>query len=276
MNALEELKQKVITVISKGETNSGINLLIHNIQPQSRRYTDIVVQSSRYQFYFKELSKGVREESTTELNQINQSILNLLNDLEKDDLNNSNIKTEIINADAKISAICNLVNNNYDLDLKHTEGDWDLDSVVNENTILIVLGGHFYCELLDRLIGYYLQNEINLLGDYSKLQRAILGSDMHYEQSLKLEERYKESITNRLAVLSIGGLSINSLSSEIIINQTNSISDKGINMTYQDNSETLRVALWGNSAFKTRMSVENFIKSEDKGLTWFLSKVWKS
>lgn len=150
-----------------------------------------------------------------------------------------------------------LSNPHYYNDLDYLEENNYSYKKLISNGILIVTGTSINAELLDRPVAEILRDEIEL--KYSS--RAIVISDTYY---------FADKLLKTYPVISIGDKNNNRLTAEII--------QKGEQWRYMNtygayyNNEIQMVALWGNSATNTRITVDRYIL-QDEGLLSFMNTV---
>jgi len=167
-------------------------------------------------------------------------------------------------------------NPRYEDDRKRLEPLYDIESVINMDTIVIVVGTWVFAELLDRTIAEILRDHVNSIGkvDEHPFRRAIILTDVEWYANKK--------ITNN-ALISIGGPPANRLSAEFDTWQGASDTNEGkyiisgknvLTGFFRRNERGLpQVGLWGKTSSDTRDAVEYYINAE-KGLVEFLKMVW--
>jgi hypothetical protein len=167
-------------------------------------------------------------------------------------------------------------NPKYADDIYRLDRTYRRASVIDRETIIIVVGTSVIAELLDRSAAELLRDQIDQRGiPYPFRRGVIITHDGWYSEA----EYVKDN-----AVIAIGGPPINKLTDEF---------DKWVSTPgerpgrypipgpvggtgfFRRNSINLpQAALWGKTANDTRETVEHYIK-EPTGLTAFLSMCWK-
>ncbi len=152
-------------------------------------------------------------------------------------------------------------NPHYGNDLKVLDGVWNLDQIVNRETILILTGSRIEAELLDRPVAEMLRDEIDKLGKGVPFRRGIVISDLSWQQS----ETYKN-----YPLIAIGGPNTNEKTKHILTKTE----PKNVNGFYSAfvQERFPNIAVWGGLASECRDSAIYFIKM---GLRDFLNKCWK-
>ena len=222
---IEYLREK----IRQDEIKDCLNELTTIIKPEQKIFNDIIIIFGRFNRLQKNIIMGLVESNNSEINKIGLALLSIIDRVKDADLiensNNNTTNTDFIK-------IADIVNPNFEGDIKNIEGDWNIYNTINTNTILIVTGVHFFPEMLDRVSAYSLQNIINKKGAFKDCKRAVVVGDMPYEYVKSQTLQIDEKIINNLSVLSIGGPSINNTSLEIIENKDKTLSNSGVNITY--------------------------------------------
>jgi hypothetical protein len=168
-------------------------------------------------------------------------------------------------------------NPRYEDDLRRLDRVFDRASVINMETIIVVVGKSVPSELLDRPVAENLRDHINGMGKVEAypFRRAIVLTD---------EGWYAETDVSNNPVIAVGGPPANKLSAEFdkweappgsnqgkyIIAGTNVL----IGFFRKNTRDLPQVALWGKTGSETREAVEHYVRNE-KGLTDFLRIVWK-
>ena len=141
---------------------------------------------------------------------------------------------------------------------------YNLDKVMNAQTILIATGCCVITELLDRPIAECLRDAIDKLGK-NPFQRSIVIGDIWWLQSEKLQKQ---------PVISVGGPAINNLTTNISDSGDIKQPKPGLFTCFLRNDDIPQVALWGGNTTQTQEMVETYI-DEPEGLNKFLSLCWK-
>jgi hypothetical protein len=167
-------------------------------------------------------------------------------------------------------------NPKYAEDIYRLDRTWRRSSVIDRETIIIVVGINVISELLDRSAGELLRDHVDRRGAPYAFRRGVIVTH---------EGWYSEAeYTKDNAVIAIGGPRTNKLTDEF----DKLVPGSGAPFTkypiagpgdrkgfFRKNSTGLpQVALWGKTANDTRETVEHYIK-DPKGLTEFLSMCWK-
>lgn len=151
----------------------------------------------------------------------------------------------------------------YDSDLSLMEShDYDINLLVDSRCILIVTGCAIQCELLDRPVAEILRDAIDGTRGDNTSRRAVVLGDMFYSNHLK------ES-TN--PVISVGGPLVNTVT-DWILSGKQPQGKHGIHQYIDREQNRIRIALWGDNATQTRISVEKFI-NDAAGLQKLLSEM---
>jgi hypothetical protein len=167
-------------------------------------------------------------------------------------------------------------NPKYAEDIYKLDRTWRRSSVIDRETIIIVVGTNVISELLDRSTAELLRDEIDRRGAPYAFRRGVI---VTHEGWYSEAEFIKDN-----AVIAIGGPKTNRVTDEFdkIVpgpGQSNgkySIPGPGDRRGFfRKNQVGLpQVALWGKTATDTRETVEHYIK-EPRGLTVFLGMCWK-
>jgi len=171
------------------------------------------------------------------------------------------------------------INPRYEADLMKLDGKWELAEVMDEKTVIVVVGDGLVSELLDRPIAGVARDEIDSHSGGNPLRRAVIMSHSRWAA----EPRFHLNPT-----LSIGAQASNKLSGEILETLEAQGKEKfelgaggwGAFVAAipespaSDESPAVaalgpRVALFGQKATETRTAVENYIRRE-QGLRQFL------
>jgi len=168
-------------------------------------------------------------------------------------------------------------NPKYVDDIYRLDRTWQRSSVVNRETIIIVVGTNIIAELLDRSAAEILRDEIDRQGSPYPFQRGVIVThDGWYGEQQFIKDN---------AVIAIGGPKVNKLTEEfdkIPVGpgagdpKNYSIPGPGDRRGFfRKNSSGLpQVALWAKTANDTRETVEHYIKNS-AGLKDFLKMCWK-
>jgi pimeloyl-ACP methyl ester carboxylesterase len=171
-------------------------------------------------------------------------------------------------------------NPRYADDILRLDRTYHKYSVVNRETIIIVVGTIIVAELLDRPAAELLRDHIDERGGKYPFRRGIVITDDGW---------YNPSEASAIAnspVIAIGGPKINKLAAEFDQWKPNPPSTEGtypIPVTgarigtgfFRKNPVGLpQVGLWGDNANATRETVEHFLKNEN-GFAEFLKMCWK-
>jgi TIR domain len=167
-------------------------------------------------------------------------------------------------------------NPKYAEDIYRLDRTWRRSSVIDRETIIIVVGTNVISELLDRSGAELLRDEIDRRGAPYPFRRGII---VTHEGWYSEAEYIKDN-----AVIAIGGPKTNKLTDEfdkIVPGPGESggkypIPGPGDRKGFfRKNSAGLpQVALWGKTANDTRETVEHYMK-DPMGLKVFLSMCWK-
>jgi hypothetical protein len=140
---------------------------------------------------------------------------------------------------------------------------YNLSSIVNRETIFIVVGNGIWQELLDRPAANLLCSAINEKGD-QKFRRAIVISESAWHIT--------ESIRSN-SVIAVGGPQANPLA-EAMKDKSPYEVGAGVYGAWELHQGLPRAALWGTDAQRTFQSVQNYLTRSD-GLQTFLRQCWK-
>jgi len=171
-------------------------------------------------------------------------------------------------------------NPKYADDIFKLDRIYDRRSVINKETIIIVVGTTIVAELLDRPAAELLRDHIDQWGGSYPFRRGIvITHDAWYETT-------EAAVIADNPVIAVGGPPINRLSAEFDQWKPNTPSKEGtypIPVTgtrigtgfFRKNQKGLpQIALWGHNANATRETVEYYFRDE-KGFAEFLKLCWK-
>lgn len=168
-------------------------------------------------------------------------------------------------------------NPRYADDIFRLDRIYDRHSVINKETVIVVVGTTVPAELLDRPVAELLRDQIDSRGGEYPFRRGIVVSDQTW---------YGEAQAfGNNAVIAVGGPPANRLSHEFdkwvptmpFVGQGKYPILGGAAHTgfFRMNREGLpQVGLWGHNANATRETVEYYFGNKD-GLTEFLKMCWK-
>jgi hypothetical protein len=168
-------------------------------------------------------------------------------------------------------------NPKYSQDILKIDGVYDRRSVINKETIIIVVGTNVVVELLDRPVAEWLRDQIDKQGGAFPYRRAIVISH---------EAWYAEA--NALCkngVIAIGGPTANKLTKEFDEwsappsqhgeGKYSLSATKGLTGFFRHNDVRFpQVALWGPTGTATREAVQMYV-ANPAGLPEFLAMCWK-
>jgi hypothetical protein len=158
------------------------------------------------------------------------------------------------------------INPHYDSDLALLDGNFQLNKLLNPETILVITGIGLISELLDRPTAALLREKIDQLGKDRPNRRSIIISD---------EKWLSDPFLNSFPAISIGGATANSATKAIIEGSNDKSrwnNPGGLYGAYWKRNNVPLVALWGDTALRTRQAVAHYFV---KGLLDFLSQCWK-
>lgn len=158
-------------------------------------------------------------------------------------------------------------NPRYTSDLKSLElNNFDLSTILDQETILLVVGIWIGAELLDRPVAELLRDEIDRRGGTNRCRRGIVVTD---------RECIDNSELRVYPAIAIGGPSANSLTRELdeTAPRNSKWSVGRMNGVFVAGPPP-RVGLWGPNATNGRLSAERYIGRSD-GLESFLKLAWK-
>ncbi len=171
-------------------------------------------------------------------------------------------------------------NPKYAADIFKLDRIYDRHSVINKETVIIVVGNNIVAELLDRSAAEVLRDHIDERGGSYPFRRGIvITHDAWYDEK-------EAAVIGNNPVIAVGGPKINRLTAEFDEWKPTPPSKEGtyaIPVTgarigtgfYRKNPAGLpQVALWGPNGNATRETVEHYSKHE-KGLAEFLKMSWK-
>jgi hypothetical protein len=171
------------------------------------------------------------------------------------------------------------INPHYDADLLRLDGKWNLQEVMNQKTVIIVVGDNLVSGLLDRPTAGLLRDEIDSCGESDLFKRAVIIGHSPWTNATEVHGN---------PTISIGAAPTNKLSGEILKTCQALGKDRfelgpgawgvftlaippssGGGTTLATVAIGPRVALWGQKAAETRAAVENYIH-RPMGLRHFL------
>jgi hypothetical protein len=146
----------------------------------------------------------------------------------------------------------------HDLAALHAVG-YDIRRVLSNDTVLIVTGPWYSCELLDRSCAERLRDRIDHHGDVARGRRAVIVSDKGFD----LDRSFRAN-----PYIAVGGPVVNSLADEIakVLPRQEICTGTFIAL------EGRKVALWGTSALETEAAVEHFVRQK---LDAWLLEIWR-
>lgn len=260
-------------LVGQNEVDTCLNELTVFVKADQPVFDEIIQIFARFTALQKQVVLGLTNFDDPEMNRIRNSLLSIIGKIKDIDFV-ENKQDEKIAPDEKLNKIKNVINSNFDSDIKNLEGDWKVDNIITRNTILIVTGVHFFPEVLDRVPAYYLQSIINEKGEFESGKRAIIVGDIPYELAKNMSIGSENVTLEDFSIISIGGPSVNRTTLDIINNKHKTNSNLGVNIAYEQGEKRVRVALWGNSAYKTMKSVADFIQLRNEGLDWLIHSLW--
>jgi hypothetical protein len=171
-------------------------------------------------------------------------------------------------------------NPKYADDIFKLDRVYDRHSVINEETIIIVVGATIAAELVDRPAAELLRDHIDHRGGSNPFRRGIvIGDNAWYEQT-------EAAVIADNPVIAVGGPRTNRLTAEFGQWKPRPPSKEG---TYpipvsgtrigtgffrKNQKGRPQVALWGHDANAVRVTVEHYFRNE-RGFTEFLKMCWK-
>jgi hypothetical protein len=165
-----------------------------------------------------------------------------------------------------------MANPKYKEDVARLDEHWKLEAVVGKQTVIIVIGATAVSELLDRPVAEYLRDLIDKQGDgKTPYHRAVVFSDFAWEQEATLKEK---------PLISIGGPNSNKVTKRLLDPSEPhpghtewSMGEGSVGCFQKLGRHCPQVALYGNTAARTRRAVEVYIDKTD-GLKAFLKMCW--
>jgi hypothetical protein len=174
-------------------------------------------------------------------------------------------------------------NPKYTDDFVRLETSPDTNSVINPETVFIVVGTSVPAELLDRPVAEFLRDQIDRRGRGLQFHRAIVVTDTAWYA--------KPETFSKNPTIAVGGPPANELSSHLNdqAEQPRSaveFADKRvvpgpetISGAFTPNREVPQIALWGRTAGATKKAIERYALSEEGLLGFrldeFLQIAWK-
>jgi hypothetical protein len=168
-------------------------------------------------------------------------------------------------------------NPKYEKDILSLQPTYDLRTVINPETILIVVGATVVADLLDRPVAELLRDQIDQKGGDYPYRRGIVITD---------EAWYGEEgeLVFANPVIAVGGPAENRLANEFDEWNPPPGSNEGrylirtadaVTGFFKTNEEGLpQVGLWGDTASGTRDAVRHY-KDDPAGLREFLRMCWQ-
>jgi hypothetical protein len=167
-------------------------------------------------------------------------------------------------------------NPRYTDDILKLDVSWNRHSVINRETVMIVVGTNVVSELLDRPVAEVLRDRIDTKGGKFPFRRGVVITDAAW---------YSErAVLEKNPVIAVGGPPSNQLSDEfkkwVPPSPTSGgtypiLGSKKLTGFFRQNGLGLpQVGLWGDNATATREAVDNYIVNP-KGLSDFLRMSWK-
>jgi hypothetical protein len=169
-------------------------------------------------------------------------------------------------------------NPKYPDDLFKLDRVYNRHSVINKETVIIVVGTAIVAELLDRPAAELLRDHIDQRGGHYPFRRGIvITHDAWYEEG-------EAAVIANNPVIAVGGPPVNKLSAEFDIwtpappstGGKYAIPGTGARTGFfrKNQAGQPQVGLWGHDANATRETVEHYLKNE-QGLDAFLKMCWK-
>jgi TIR domain len=171
-------------------------------------------------------------------------------------------------------------NPRYADDIFKLDRTYDRKAVINEQTVIIVVGASIVAELLDRPTAELLRDHIDHQGGSNPFRRGIVIShDAWYEPT-------EATVIGSNPVIAVGGPKTNRLTAEFDQWKPKPPSKEGAYPIpvsgaqigtgfFRKNQRGLpQVALWGYNANAVRETVEYYFRTE-RGLAEFLKMCWK-
>ncbi len=169
-----------------------------------------------------------------------------------------------------------MANPRYAEDIFRLDRIYDKRTVLNRETVIVVVGSQIPAELLDRPVAQLLRDGIDQRSKGNPFRRAIVLNDQTW---------YTEAqVISNNPVIAVGGPEANKLSAEFGNWQPPPSSREGkytiredgslIGFLRKNQAGLPQAALWGHTANGTREAVEHYIRDK-KGLADFLRKSWR-
>jgi len=159
---------------------------------------------------------------------------------------------------------------------------YETTSVINRETVFVVVGTWVPAELLDRPVAESLRDQIDQRGQGNQFRRVIVLTDTAWYAE---PETFKNNPT-----IAVGGPPANLLSSELHVRATKPRDaedfveertvegEESITGAFTPNRSVPQIALWGRTAGATKKAVEQYLSEEGLlgfRLERFLDIVWK-
>jgi hypothetical protein len=167
-------------------------------------------------------------------------------------------------------------NPNYAEDIFKLDKIYDRHSVINNETVIVVVGTSVVSELLDRPVAELIRDAVDQGGEGNPFRRGIVLTDQAWYA--------EDKILAKNPVIAVGGPGANRLAAEFdkwtapmgLQEGKYTISEEGtLTGFFRKNQAGLpQVGLWGHTANATREAVEHYLRNE-KGLREFLRMCWK-
>ena len=167
-------------------------------------------------------------------------------------------------------------NPRYADDIFRLDRIYDRRSVINKETVIIVVGTNIVAELLDRLAAELLRDHIDQHGGQYPFRRGIVITDQGWST--------ESAVIADNPVIAVGGPPVNKLSDEFDKWTPTPPSTEGkypipgtgarTGFFRKNQAGRPQVGLWGHDANATRETVEHYLKNE-QGLAAFLKMCWK-
>jgi hypothetical protein len=167
-------------------------------------------------------------------------------------------------------------NPRYKSDLWSLDGNWKLEAVIGRKTVIIVVGSTGVTELLDRPVAEMLRDRIDTIAsgirDATAFHRGVVYSDAVWFGG---ENFFKDK-----PFIAIGAKDANRLTKWLIEAQSDrethsewGMGDGVRGVFSKSRGNSPQVALYGNTAAKTRQAVETYLDRQE-GLASFLKMCW--
>jgi hypothetical protein len=161
----------------------------------------------------------------------------------------------------------------FDDDLHKLDGVYEPRAVINQETVILIVGHTLMAELLDRSIAEALRDRIDERGGQYPYRRGVIVTDVLWTELSWLVEAN--------GVIAVGGPKTNSVTEAFINAQDLRPSEGVYPMASQGSNGFFRknragrphVALWGQTTLMTKTSVEIYL-SDPIGLETFLRMCW--